>query len=177
MRKIAKRALPTTTRAKSADRRALPARREIAAAGVTARGAETTGVVEGQVVSADEPGMVRALLAGGATIEARCPAHVDGAWLKEACRIAPVAAAFVVTRPSGRYLLWGVFPGGEHADVKCDVVIRGRMVKVDADSLQLSSRNAHLRLDPEGNVALKGRDVTSHARRVNRIKGGSIRLN
>jgi hypothetical protein len=175
MTKIAKRAPPITARIRRQPPRARPTVRDGGANAAIGRAA--SGVVEGHVVATAEPGVVRAVLTGGAAVDALCPAHVDAAWLKEACARAPVAAAFVVAQPSGRHVVWGIFPGVAHADVRCDVVIRGREVKVDADSLQLSSRNAHLRLDPEGNVNLKGRDVTSHARRMNRIKGGSIRLN
>jgi hypothetical protein len=72
---------------------------------------------------------------------------------------------------------FGVFPGDAHAGVTVDVVIRGRDVRVEAESINLASRNAQVRLDAEGNVSVRGRDLTSHARRVNRIKGGAIRLN
>ena len=133
--------------------------------------------VEGRIVGVGEPGTVRAVLAGGETIEARCPAHIDAAWVQAACTRAPVDAVFVLATPSRRHIVWGVFPGAAHADVRADVVIRGRQIKLDAESLELRSRNAHLDLETDGNVLLKGRDVTSHARRVNRIKGGSIRLN
>ena len=105
------------------------------------------------------------------------PAHVDARWLAEASRSAPVPALFAIARPSGRYVLFGVVPGDAHADVKVDVVIRGRDVRVEAESINLAARNAHVRLDTDGNVSVRGRDLTSHARRVNRIKGGAIRLN
>jgi hypothetical protein len=167
MAKTAKRTTPVASPDKLGTLRSLPARRDLAA----------SGVIEGRVGSVDEHGTVRAVLNGGEPIEARCPAHIDLAWLKAASACAPVDAAFVVARPSGRHILWGVFPGAAHAEVRADVVIRGRQVRLDAESVHLSSRDAHLRLEADGNVAVKGRDVTSHARRVNRIKGGSIRLN
>jgi hypothetical protein len=129
------------------------------------------------VIGIEAGGIVRAVLAGGEAIEALCPAHIDAAWLKEACARAAVAAAFVLARPSGRHVLWGIFPDAAHAEVRADVVIRARQVKIEAESVQLSSRDARLDLEADGKVTLKGRDVTSHARRVNRIKGGSIRLN
>jgi hypothetical protein len=135
------------------------------------------GVIEGRVVGVGATGLARGVLAGGASVEALCPAHIDSAWLAEACARAPIAAVFVLARPSGRHVLWGVFPDAAHAEVRADLVIRGRQVRIDAESLRLSSREARLDLEADGNVALKGRDVTSHARRVNRIKGGSIRLN
>jgi len=135
------------------------------------------GVIEGHVGGVSESGLARAVLAGGEAIEALCPSHVDLRWLREACKRAPVAAAFVVAQPSGRHVLWGLFPGAAHQEVKADVVIRGKHLRLEAESVHLTSSNAQLRFDTEGNVALKGRDVTSHARRVNRIKGGSVRLN
>jgi hypothetical protein len=178
MSKVTKRSIAVATaRTESGQLRSLAARRELAA-----RAGEANSLIEGRVIEltdGDGEGavVVRALLAGGEGVEALCPAHVDAGWLRAACAVAPVPAAFVVARPSGRHVLWGIFPGAAHADVRADLVIRGRAVTVDADSLALSSRDAHLRLQANGDVALKGRDVTSHARRVNRIKGGSIRLN
>jgi len=132
---------------------------------------------EGFVVAVNPAGTVRADLTGGSTIDALAPAHIDARWLAEAAKLAPVAAVFLPARPSGRYVLFGLFPTHAQAEVRVDVTIRGRQVRVDAVELDLASANARLRLDPEGNVSLRGRDVTSHARRVNRIKGGAVRLN
>lgn len=132
---------------------------------------------EGQVTGVDSTGAVRAVLSGGAAIEAMCPAHIDARWLTAASRLAAVPAVFLIARPSGHCVLFGLFPSREQAEVRIDLLIRGREVRIEADLLHLGSRNAQLRLDPEGNVTVRGRDVTSHARRVNRIKGGAIRLN
>ncbi len=157
-----------------AARRTPPSR---ARARSTRVGASPGDLLEGAVKDIAPGGTVRAVLTGGPAIEALCPAHIDARWLAEASRLGPVSAVFLVARPSGRHVLFGLFPTRAQAEVRVDLLIRGREVRVDADTLHLSSRNAHLRLDPEGNVTLRGRDVTSHARRVNRIKGGAIRLN
>jgi hypothetical protein len=155
-------------KASTAELKSLAAQRDRSAA----------NLVEGKVCAVDEQGVVQGVLAGGERVEALSPAHVDLAWLREAAAREPVAAAFAVMRPSGRYVLWGVFPSAAHADVKADVVIRGRNVRVDADSLQLTTRGgAQIKLEADGNATIRGRDLTSHARRVNRIKGGAIRLN
>jgi hypothetical protein len=132
---------------------------------------------EGFVVQVNSDGSIRAALAGGPKTDALCPSHIDPAWLTAAARLAPIAAVFLPARPSGRYVLFGVFPNRAQAEVRIDLLIRGRQVRVDADHLHLATRNAQVQLDPEGNVTVRGRDVTSHARRINRIKGGAIRLN
>jgi hypothetical protein len=132
---------------------------------------------EGFVVDVHGAGTVRAELAGGPTLDALCPSHIDPSWLAAAAKVAPIAAVFLPARPSGRYVLFGLFPTRAQSEVRVDVTIRGRQVRVEADEVSIASRNARLGLDPEGNVSVRGRDVTSHARRVNRIKGGAIRLN
>ena len=173
---------------------AAPDRRRVARVGVPAaprgharRGTASTasaeiGLWEGAVLAVADGAdgvIVRAKLTSGASIEASCPAHVDASWLRAACALAPVPAAFAVARPSRPPRVVGIFPArrASYRPARGDLVIRGRAVTVDAESLALTSRAAHLRLEAEGDVALKGRDVTSHARRVNRIRGGSIRLN
>jgi hypothetical protein len=167
MSKTARRVASGAPRAARAELQSLRARRDLPA----------TTLFEGHVHAVDEQGRVRGVLAGGEAVEAAAPAHIDVTWLREAAAREPVAAAFTVASPSGRYILWGLFPGPAHADVRVDVVVRGRNVRVDAESLHLSARGSQIRLEPDGNVNVRGRDVTSHARRVNRIKGGSIRLN
>jgi hypothetical protein len=155
-----------------------PQARPAPSMGGRARATVTTAApLEGEVRSVDERGVVHGVLATGETLVARCPAHVDRTWLKAAARVAPVEALFVTTRPSGRFVLWAIFPGEAHDSIAVDVRIRGRQVRIDAESIEVGTDKAQLRLDGDGNVSLRGRDVTSRASRVNRIKGGAIRLN
>jgi hypothetical protein len=141
------------------------------------RAMAAANLLEGEVGAVSAEGAVEAVLATGETIHARCPAHVDRAWLQAAARVAPVQAAFLRAQPSGTLVLWGIFPGAEHETVAVDIRIRGRDVTIDAQSIQLDTDKAHVRLEREGHVSVRGRDVTSHARRINRIKGGSVRIN
>ena len=90
---------------------------------------------EGFVVAVNPAGTVRVNLTGGPTIDALFPAHIDPRWLAEAAKLAPVAAVFLPARPSGRYVLFGLFPTRAQAEVRVDVTIRGRQVRVDAVEL------------------------------------------
>jgi len=128
-------------------------------------------------VAVDQDGVASGKLATGDVFVARCPAHIDRDWLRAAAKVAPVSAVFVSAQPSGSVILWGIFPGRAHENVVVDVRIRGRQVRIDAEDVQLKTEKAHLLLEKDGNVSPRGRDVTSHARRVNRVKGGAIRLN
>lgn len=135
-------------------------------------------LMEGVVRSVDETWRVAATLADGESISALCPAHIDRGWLRAAAAHAPVAAVFAVAQPSGRHVLWGLFPSEVHAEIRADIVVRGRHVVVDAESAQITTRaGAQLDLERDGNTSLRGRDITTHARRVNRIKGGAVRIN
>src|SRR4051794_5633941 len=82
-----------------------------------------TVAIEGRVRRVDEDGSVHAVLDDGTSIRARCPSHLDARWLRAAARIAPVDAVFFPARPSGRYVLWGIFPDNVHAEVAVDVLI------------------------------------------------------
>jgi hypothetical protein len=163
------------TRTKPAPATASKTRARPVAIPVAARNG--AGAIEGQVRAVDDACLVHGVLATGQSIVARCPAHVDRSWLRAATRVAPVEAVFVRTQPSGTLVLWGIFPGPAHESIAVDIHIRAREVKIDAESVHVGTAKAQLKLERDGNVSLRGRDVTSHARRVNRIKGGSVRLN
>lgn len=145
--------------------------RETAEASHPSPGEVFEGAIEGVV-----EGRVLARLEDGRRIEARRPAHVDRAWLEAAVAVGPVEAAFVFTR-QGRALLWGVFPGPQHEQVRADVTLRARRVVVDAESVRLQAPRSHLEIGKDGDVEVRGRDVTSRASRINRVKGAAVRVN
>lgn len=128
-------------------------------------------------VSAVGQGTVQASIDGDRNIEARCPAHIDRAWLAAAVAVAPVEAVFFVPRNGTRPILAGVFPGPEHAEVRADVTVRARRVRIEAEEFRVQGKNAHVAVDKQGAVEVRGRDVTTRATRINRVQGGAIRLN
>ena len=145
--------------------------------GVAPARTDAGSVVEGRAVALAREGHASVVLEDGRKVIARLPQHVDAQWLGEAVKQAPVEAA-VALLPGGRALLWSLFPGPEHAGVVVDVELVGRTVTVRGEAgVEVQCNGARLQLDAEGDVTLRGRDVMTRASKLNRIQGGSIRLN
>ena len=132
-------------------------------------------VFEGRVMGVGQS-TVEAHVEPDGVVEARRPAHVDVGWLRAAVEAGPVEGAFVVPRGGGRAVLLAVFPGPEHAQVRADITLVGRHVRIEAEAFRVQGKGAHVSVEENGSVELRGRDVTSRATRVNRIRGGAIRL-
>lgn len=133
-------------------------------------------VVDGQVTALSEDGTAQVTTESGASLDARLPQHVDVRWLRAALAVAPVECTVALT---GRHaILWCLLPGEEHAEVEVNLVIAAPHVTLRArEGVQVVCGRSSLKLDAEGKVQLRGKDVLSRASHSNRIKGGIIRLN
>lgn len=114
----------------------------------------------------------------GRAFELRVPRHVDRRWLAAAVKLAPVEA--IAVRPEGvaRPILWCVFAGDEHAVLDESFEIDARRVSLKAsESITIRTEKGLVALDARGEVRVRGRNITSRASNVNRVKGGAVRLN
>jgi hypothetical protein len=58
------------------------------------------------------------------------------------------------------------------------LVIDGQTLRIEArDEVTLCCGEASLTLRKDGKILLRGTDITSHATRVNKVKGGAVRIN
>jgi hypothetical protein len=128
-------------------------------------------------VTAVSAATVEAVLGLNEAIEARCPAHIDRSWLAAAVAVAPVEAAFATPRNGGRAILFAIFPGPEHSDIRADITLVGRRVRIEGEEIRVQGKKAHVAVTRDGGVELRGKDVTSRATRINRLQGGAVRLN
>lgn len=133
-------------------------------------------VRDGQIVQALDGHAFRVRLDGSrATVDALCPMHIDAAWLRAAVALGPVDVAVVET--ARRHIVWAVFPSPAHDAVRVDVRLRGRGVHIEADEVTVDCSASKLKLDRKGQVELHGKDVLSRASRINRVRGGAVRIN
>lgn len=138
-----------------------------------------------------EPGLCEALLLSlreGASavvrlsadreeVLARLPQHIGRPWVAAALEKGPLEVALAKT-DAGRWVVWGLFPGPEHADVEAEVEIRGSTVHVHArQSVELACGPTRVSLKGDGEVRVRGKEILSRASGVNRIKGGAVRIN
>src|SRR5438270_7935917 len=95
-------------------------------------------VVEVEVTEMLEPGWVEARLPSGRRLRARCPQHIDQNWLRAAIKVAPVEAAVAFAGGAAkRALLWSIFPGPQHEQVRADLHLRAGRVVLDGQSIRL----------------------------------------
>lgn len=143
-------------------------------------------VLVGEVVRVLGSRAVELRTAGGEVLEARCAQHVSAAWLSAALvAVGPVPVGFVHVSPGTPPFVCTIFDGPEFAEVLADLEILSRNITLRAegsfevsatDSVHMRVERSTLKLTPD-EVELRGKDVTSRARRTNRIKGGTIRQN
>src|SRR5215470_6759936 len=127
-------------------------RREVKMRGARPRKAEGWGVpapavVDATVTEVQADGVVRVTTSAGERLSARCPQHVDPAWLRAALQIAPVEGAIVVPEGSRRAILWAVFPGPEHKDVRVELHLRATQIVLEGHSVELRTGKAKIALD------------------------------
>ncbi len=127
-------------------------------------------VVEGRVTAVLADGRAKLVTRAGATIVCRCPQHVSADWLRAALAVGPVEAEASTNGRTGT--LWCLLPGPEHRDVAAKNV-----ALVAGETLEIACGDSTLRLDKEGTVRLRGRDVTTRGSRVARVQGGTVRIN
>jgi hypothetical protein len=151
-------------------------RRRRPAPDLTPQVASFPRVVEGEIVRVSH-GLAEVVTHTGEHLLARCPQHIDPEWLCAAVAIAPVEA-IITCADGGRPFVWCIFPAVTHAAVRLPVTIRGTEIRIEAsEDVKLTAGRSSLSLDREGEVRLRGRDVTSRASQVNRVMGGRVKLN
>jgi hypothetical protein len=114
----------------------------------------------------------------GAVSAARVPRHVDRRWLAAALALAPVPAIALQPDDSPSLVLFCVFAAAEHEALDEHVSIDGKTIELSAsESIHIRAGKSIITVTADGDVQLRGRNVTSRASNVNRVRGGSIKLN
>lgn len=137
---------------------------------VSPRLSDNRRVAEGVVTAVLTNGRVRVTLAGRHQTECRCAHAVDLEWLRAAVEVAPVEAECTLA-PDGRASLIAVFAGDEHQGI-----LPPRIQLSASDGVHIECGTAAVRLEKDGKVQLRGKNVITRGSRTNRVQGGSVRL-
>jgi hypothetical protein len=118
-------------------------------------------ILEVRVIGVLSAGLAEVVADDGWQFEARLPQHVDARWLRVALSVGPVDGAVALVGPGAQNaVLWCVLPGPEHRCVMPDLDLRGRHIRLRAsESVDIECGRTALRLDPSGNVRLRGQNV------------------
>lgn len=140
-------------------------------------------IVQGDVISVGPGRAAQVTFGNGAQQEARCARPIDPLWLAAALeQVGPVPVG--LTENQDGWWITAVMDGPEFDTVLADVELTGRNISVtmsgevrfEAERVGISSQRSRM-LVTEQAIEIRADDVTTRARRTNRVKGGVVRIN
>jgi len=134
--------------------------------------------VEGTVIGLKPVGKAKFRDENGAVTEVRVPRHVDKRWLEAAVALAPVPAIAVHPEGVREPVLWCVFPAPEHEALDEHFRIDVKTIELSAsESVQIRTGKSIVAVTAAGEVSVRGKNITSRASNLNRIRGGAVKIN
>jgi len=134
--------------------------------------------VEGVVVGLSAGGKARFRDEEGGVSELRVPRHVDKRWLEAAVALAPVPAIAVHPEGVRTPLLWCVFSEPEHDSLDDHFRIDTKTIELSAsESVHIRTGKSIVTVTAAGEVSVRGKNVTTRASNLNRIRGGAVKIN
>ena len=115
--------------------------------------------------------------------EARCARPIDPLWLAAALeQVGPVPVG--LTEAQDGWWITAVMDGPEFGSVLAEVELTGSNIsltttgelRLEAERVGISSQRSRMLVTEEA-IEIRADDVTTRARRTNRVKGGVVRIN
>jgi hypothetical protein len=140
-------------------------------------------MVRGLVISVGPGRAAQVTLENGAHQEARCARPIDPLWLAAALeQVGPVPVG--LTEAQDGWWITVIMDGPEFDSVLADVELTGRNISVtttgemrlEGERIGISSQRSRMMVTEEA-IEIRADDVTTRARRTNRVKGGVVRIN
>ena len=133
---------------------------------------------EGHVVAMGTAGRAVFRDDSGAQTEARVPRHIDRRWLAAAVALAPVPAVMLVLDGTRSPILAHAFAAPEHERLDEHVHLGGKTIELEAqESIRIRTGRSIVTVTAAGEVNVRGRNVTTRASNVNRVRGGAVKIN
>jgi hypothetical protein len=134
--------------------------------------------VEGVVVGLCSGGKAKFRDEAGEITEVRVPRHVDKRWLEAAVVLAPVPAVAVHPEGIREPLLGCVFCAPEHEALDERFRVDAKTIELSArESVQIRTGKSIVTVTAAGEVSVRGKNITSRASNLNRIRGGAVKIN
>jgi hypothetical protein len=134
--------------------------------------------VEGVVIGLGADGQARFREDEGEVTELRVPRHVDRRWLEAAVALAPVPAIAVHPEGVRAPLLWCVFSAPEHEALDDHFRVDAKTIELSAsESIHIRTGKSIVTVTAAGEVSVRGKNVTTRASNLNRIRGGAVKIN
>jgi hypothetical protein len=134
--------------------------------------------VEGWVVGESANGKAIFRSGAGDEGEVRVPRHVDRRWLEAAVALAPVPAIALHPDDIPSPVLWCVFAAPEHEALDEHFRVDAKTIELSArESIRIRTGKSVVTVTAEGEVSVRGRNVTTRASNLNRVRGGAVKIN
>jgi hypothetical protein len=134
--------------------------------------------LEGQVVALEANGKATFRDEVGTCIEVRVPRSIDKRWLAAALASAPVPAIVLCLESSRMPVLAQVFSAPEHEALDDHFRIAAKTIDLAArESVRIRTGRSIVTVSADGEIRVLGKNITSRATNLNRVRGGAVRLN
>ena len=134
--------------------------------------------LEGQVVALESNGKATFRDEVGTCIEVRVPRSIDRRWLAAALALAPVPAIVLRLESAGMPVLAQVFSAPEHEPLDDHFRIDAKTIELAAsESVRIRTGRSIVTVSADGEIRVRGKNITSRATNLNRVRGGAVRLN
>jgi hypothetical protein len=137
-----------------------------------------TGALEGHVVTVGPGGKAAFRDEAGQVMEVRIPSQIDRRWLEAAVALAPVPAVVMLAEGLRQPVLWCTFPAPEHEVLSEHIKLEAKTIELGAsESVTIRTGKSLVTVSAAGEVQVRGKNILSRATSLNRIRGGSVRIN
>ena len=134
--------------------------------------------IEGLVVAVKSGGKATFRDEAGEDIDVRIPRHVDRRWLEAAVALAPVPAIALYLESGRSPVLAHVFSAPEHESLDDHFRVDAKTVELSAsESIHIRTGKSIVTVTAAGEIHVRGKNITSRASNLNRIRGGAVRIN
>jgi len=134
--------------------------------------------LEGQVIASQANGKATFRDESGTCIDVRVPRSVDGRWLAAAVAIAPVPAIALFLESSRAPVLAYVFAAPEHEALDDHFSVDAKTIELAAsESVHIRTGRSTVTVSADGEIRVRGKNITSRASNLNRVRGGAVKIN
>jgi hypothetical protein len=134
--------------------------------------------VDGLVVGICPGGNATFREEGGTCVAVRVPRSVDRRWLASAVAVAPVPAIALFLESSRTPVLAYVFAAPEHEALDDHFSVEAKTIDLTAsESVRIRTGRSIVTVSADGEIRVRGKNITSRASNLNRVRGGAVRIN
>ena len=133
---------------------------------------------EGQVIALQANGKATFRDEDGTCVDVRVPRSVDKRWLASAVAVAPVPAIALTLELSRTPVLAHVFAAPEHEALDDHFSVEAKTIDLAAsESVRIRTGRSIVTVAADGEIRVRGKNITSRASNLNRVRGGVVKIN